>query len=83
MENAMDPNASKKDRDENEIIPIEDNLPDEELSNENNVILGDETQGGPVDNPKKKKGNHFGLIIVVIIALLALMYLIKSLYLDA
>ncbi len=77
-------NPSKTKPDEKEIIPIEDNLSDEELSNENNVILGDEVQGAsPDDDHPAKKGNHFWLIIVVIIVLFALLYLIKSFYLDA
>lgn len=72
-------NETKKDQDNEEIIPVEDNKPNEELSNENNVIIGDEVQGASPDEPQPKK-NHMPLIILAIVVLLFLLLVIKTCY---
>ncbi|MGL5786358.1 MAG: hypothetical protein ACRCX4_06055 [Bacteroidales bacterium] len=70
---------TRKDPEKDDIIPVEDNQPDEELSNENNVILGDEVQDGGA-SPEKPKKNHVMFIMVAIIALLFLLLIVRTCY---
>lgn len=71
--------SANKDRENKDILPVEDNQPDEELSNENNIILGDEAAGISPNDPKPKK-NHLMLIILAIVVLLFLLLVIKNCY---
>ncbi|MGL4333418.1 MAG: hypothetical protein ACRCSR_11600 [Bacteroidales bacterium] len=71
--------ATRKDQENKDIIPVEDNQPDEKLSNENDVILGDEVPGASTDEPQSKK-NLMPLIIMAIVVLLFLLLVIKTCY---
>lgn len=70
---------TRKDPEKDEVIPVEDNRKDEELSNENNVIIGDEVQDAGASEGKPKK-NHVMFIIAAIVILLFLLLIVKTCY---